>query len=95
MQLALPVAGSSGNAAQRREHPRANIEHAPSGSDSLTASVQIHLRIHSQITERLESAHIDASAFQRGTISQFREDERKTDRTNLWSMRVSSRCRQG
>src|SRR4030095_8085613 len=83
------------NAAQRREHPSANIKHIPIPSKTHRAErglvnpgVQVQLRVDLPIAERLESAHIDASAFQRGTISQFREDERKTDRTNLWSMRV-------
>src|SRR5438874_6981573 len=52
------------HAAQRREHPSADIEHAPVRLGLTHAGIQIHLRIHSQITKGLEPAHIDTGALQ-------------------------------
>ena len=48
----------------------------------------MQLGVDAQIAERIEPAHINADAFECRPISQFREYERKTDRTDLRMMRI-------
>jgi len=77
-------ASSSGifrNAAQWSKHAGADIKAV------VHPAIQMRLRIDPQIAKRLEPAQIDAGAFECRAISQFREHERKTDRTNLRMMR--------
>src|SRR5205085_4005908 len=50
--------------------------------------IQMQLGVDPQIAERIEPAHIDADAFECRAISQFREFERKTDRTDLRMIRI-------
>src|SRR5438874_2962554 len=78
-------ASSSGifkNAAQWSEHASANIKAVAH------PGIQIQLGVDPQIAQCIESAYIDAGAFEYRAISQFREHERKTDRTDLRMVRV-------
>src|SRR5207249_2461779 len=70
------------NTAQRGEHASTNIKAIAH------PGIQMQLRINPEIAERIEPAQIDAGAFECRAIWQFREHERKTDRTDLRMVRV-------